>query len=120
MAVIAFGGSHATEWWPLAEHPVVRQVIESGIPRQIADTDPTAHPGELEVLAAGGYRSLLLLPIEFEGMELGLVEVYSHRPQRWSVSDVAHARAASNQLASLLMMPSARRQETTAAVLQQL
>lgn len=117
MSVVNFAAPRATEWWSLAEHPVVERILRVGVPRQIADTDPTAHPGELEVLFAGGYRAMLLLPIEFEGVELGLVEVYSSKPRRWKVSDIAHARAACNQLSSLLMLPSARRAETTAAVL---
>jgi GAF domain-containing protein len=117
MGVIDFSGSGAIEWWPLADHPVVRQVIETGVPRQIADTDPTAHRTELDVLGAGGYRSLLMLPVELEGMELGLLEVYSSQMRRWSVSEIAHARAACNQLAALLVQPTARRAETTAGVL---
>ena len=102
MAVIPFGPAQAIEWWPLAEHPAVRRVIQSGVPYQVTDTSPTAERAELEVLAAGGYRALLLLPIEDLGMELGLLEVYSSHPRRWSVADVAHARAACNQLATLL------------------
>ncbi len=120
MGVIGPDDSQAIEWWPLADHPFVAQVIDTGVPRQVADTDPTAHRRELEVLGAGGYRALLLLPIELEGMEIGLLEVYSAQPRRWSVASIAHARAACNQLATLLLLPSARRAETTAGVLGQL
>ncbi|MGI8460754.1 MAG: GAF domain-containing protein [Solirubrobacterales bacterium] len=119
MAVVNFESDHATEWWPLAEHPTVERALRIGVPRQLADTDPTADPGEIEVLFAGGYRAMLLLPIEFEGVELGLLEIYSFEPRRWQVGDIAHARAACNQLSTLLMAPSERRAETTAAVLRQ-
>jgi GAF domain-containing protein len=102
MAVIPFGPAQAIEWWPLDEHPAVRHVIRTGAPHQVNDTSPTADRSDLEVLAAGGYRALLLLPVEDLGMELGVLEVYSAHPRRWGVAEIAHARAASNQLATLL------------------
>ena len=117
MAVIAFGPSQAIEWWPVAEHPTVRRVIETGVPYQVADTSPTAERGELEVLAAGGYRALLLLPVEESGMELGILEVYASSPRRWSVAEIAHARAACNQLATLLRVT--QRADVAAGVLHQ-
>ncbi len=117
MAVIPFDRSQAIEWWPLAEHPAVRRVIDTGVPRQVADTDPTAERSELEVLEAGGYRAVLLLPIEIEGLELGVLEVYASQPRRWSVAEIAHARAACNQLATLLRLPSAQRPDVAARAL---
>jgi GAF domain-containing protein len=117
MAVVPFGPSRAIEWWPLAEHPTVRRAIETGVPHQVADTDPTAEPGELDVLAAGGYRALLLLPIEENGVELGILEVYAAAPRRWNVAEIAHARAACNQLSSLLRATSGMRPDIAAGIL---
>jgi diguanylate cyclase (GGDEF)-like protein len=73
------GGVEPLPWYPLADYPATRRVLETAIPLIVDAADPTADPNELEYLASIGMRSMAMVPMVASGTAVGTLEFMSSR-----------------------------------------
>ena len=65
------------ELFLVSDYPLTQEVIDSGEPRVVQRSDPSADPAETALLERLGSDSLLMLPLRSRGQNWGLVEVYA-------------------------------------------
>lgn len=71
-------GEKATlELFLVSDYPLTQDVIDSGEPRIVQRSDPSADPAEAALLERLGFNSLLMLPLRSRGQNWGLVEIYA-------------------------------------------
>ncbi|NJN93068.1 MAG: GAF domain-containing protein [Anaerolineales bacterium] len=91
-----------SEPWPLAKVPLAKQVLMERRAQQIA-LSPESSQVEIPGLEMGSARNLLLLPMEFQGQVVGLIQIVAnHTKQFFSGEAVALAQMLANQAASAL------------------
>lgn len=77
----------------IPDYPLTGEVLRDGVARAVSLRDPAPDPGEVDVLAALGFESVLLLPLELGGGPWGLVELYGAAGRRFSAADAERAKA---------------------------
>jgi GAF domain-containing protein len=65
------------ELFLVSDYPLTQDVIDSGEPRIVQRSDPSADPAEAALLERLGFNSLLMLPLRSRGQNWGLVEIYA-------------------------------------------
>jgi GAF domain-containing protein len=65
------------ELFLVSDYPLTQDVIDSGEPRIVQRSDPSADPAETALLERLGFDSLLMLPLRSRGQNWGLVEIYA-------------------------------------------
>jgi diguanylate cyclase (GGDEF)-like protein len=79
------------------EHVAVAQVIG-----QLIEGDPKADEAELRLLAESGYRALLMAPIVFRGITVGLLELYRRAAQPWTAAEIDQGRVLAHHLGAAI------------------
>jgi EAL domain-containing protein (putative c-di-GMP-specific phosphodiesterase class I) len=88
--------------YPLRDYRATRAAIESGSLIEAHLDDPTSDAAERQALAAGGYASLLLVPLYAQGRPIGVMEFQQHAVRRWTVRDITVARMLADHVAQAL------------------
>jgi GAF domain-containing protein len=71
------GDAATLELFLVSDYPLTQDVIDSGEPRIVQRSDPSADPAEAALLQRLGFDSLLMLPLRSRGQNWGLVEIYA-------------------------------------------
>jgi GAF domain-containing protein len=64
--------------------------------------DPHADPAEVELLRAQGIASMLMVPILYGGLTVGLLEAYATEERPWSRGQIYRARIIAYQVGAVL------------------
>ena len=102
--VSELGWVHTGERFAVDSYPSTAHVLETQEAVQILAGDPLADPAEVELLATGGYRSLLMLPVISHGQTVGLLECCRADEHPWARSDMNRGRIIGYQLGHMLEM----------------
>ncbi len=105
-AVLVDGGVLDDETYVVADYPETERVMESGEAVQVLASDASMDPSELELMAAQGYRSMLMVPLLAGGKSMGVMELFSIEERPWARAQIRCARVLGYQLA--LVMQAAR------------
>jgi GAF domain-containing protein len=74
---LSSGEKVTLELFLVSDYPLTQDVIDSGEPRIVRRSDPSADPAEAALLKRLGFDSLLMLPLRSRGQNWGLVEIYA-------------------------------------------
>jgi EAL domain-containing protein (putative c-di-GMP-specific phosphodiesterase class I) len=102
VAVTSDGWTLENEHYPLQDFPATRHVLETRSAVQILAGDPYADPDEVRVLSASGHRSLLMVPIVFRNVSLGIVEAFAREERPWTRTEITRARLACSHLGATI------------------
>jgi GAF domain-containing protein len=95
-------GEPATlELFLVSDYPLTQEVIDSGEPRIVLRSDPSADPAEAALLERLGFDSLLMLPLRSRGQNWGLVEIYAD-DRRFQEAEIELAIATVDRVGDLL------------------
>jgi GAF domain-containing protein len=72
------GGVQVGHGYLISDYPKTRAVLEQLLPQAVFARDPEADTREVALLRELGFDSLLMLPLEADGLAWGLVEVYDN------------------------------------------
>jgi diguanylate cyclase (GGDEF)-like protein len=86
----------------LDDYPTTEYVLEHQEIGQLIAGDPAADPAEVELLAEGGFRAVMLAPVIHRGATVGLLEIYRREARPWSPTEVDQARVFAHHLGTLL------------------
>ncbi|MDQ2676964.1 MAG: EAL domain-containing protein, partial [Actinomycetota bacterium] len=111
-AVMVDGGTLDDEIYALSDYPETERAMASGEAVQALASDASMDPSELEMMAALGYRSMLMVPLLASGRSMGVLEVFGIEERPWSRAQIRCARILAYQIA--LVMQVARRTELAA------
>ena len=75
-------------WYPLADYPATRVVLETEVPTIVDADDPKADPNELAYLESIGMRSMAMVPMVAAGKAIGTLEFMSTRTGVFGPHDV--------------------------------
>jgi diguanylate cyclase (GGDEF)-like protein len=78
-------------WYPLADYPATRRVLETTVPLIVDAADPAADPSEVAYLASIGMRSMAMVPLITAGTAVGTIELMSERSGAFGARDVEMA-----------------------------
>jgi diguanylate cyclase (GGDEF)-like protein len=78
-------------WYPLADYPATRHVLETSIPTIVDAADPRSDPSEVAYLASIGMRSMAMVPLVASGTPIGTLEMMSDRSGVFTARDLAMA-----------------------------
>jgi len=95
-------GNRQPDTWKytLAQFPMARKAIEEHEAITVNVSDPRADPAEVAVMRRDGDKSLLILPMVYQGEAIGLIEVLDHqRERRFSRQEMRLATAVAGQAA---------------------
>jgi diguanylate cyclase (GGDEF)-like protein len=67
--------THGGGVYPLVDYPLTRRVLSDLAPAQVRVADPAADPAERALLEEQDLGSLLMMPLLWNGLTIGLVEV---------------------------------------------
>ena len=98
-------GRRLPDWKPysLKDFPFTRRVMAEQEPAVINISDPRADPAETAIMRHYGDKSLLLIPLVYDGRSVGLLEVLDRlRERRFTRQELRLARALSVQAAVAL------------------
>jgi excisionase family DNA binding protein len=100
---------HSGRRWPdwnpysIKEFPLTKRVITEQEVALVNINDPSADAAETAIMRRNGDKSLLLLPLIYQGRTVGLLEVLDHvRERRFSRQELRLARALAAQAAVAL------------------
>jgi len=102
VAVTSDGWTLENEGYALDDFPATRHVIETRSALQILVSDPYADADEVRVLREAGHGSLLVVPIVFRNVALGIVEAFSHVERPWTRTEITRARLACSHLGATI------------------
>lgn len=86
----------------LTDYPATVAALRTGRSLEVQVEDPTGDVAELEVLQLFDQASLLLTPMFADREPIGVIELTSHTPRRWSSSDIAYAHGLAAHLGPVL------------------
>ncbi|HYX11945.1 MAG TPA: GAF domain-containing protein, partial [Candidatus Acidoferrum sp.] len=86
----------------LADYPETRRVLEQQVPLVIDVDDPAADRAEVALMRAGGYATIVLVPLVAKGESIGLVEILSSTSIQLSQGQIELARTMANEAAMAL------------------
>jgi EAL domain-containing protein (putative c-di-GMP-specific phosphodiesterase class I) len=102
VAVTSDGWTLENERYLLDDFPATRHVLETRSAVQILVSDPYADPDEVRVLRELGHRSLLMVPIVFRNVSLGVVEAFASEERPWTRTEITRARLACSHLGATI------------------
>lgn len=119
MSVIANYGTNGRQGtnlpktdYRVADYPFTRRVLHKGTARQTTVSRPDIDPAEKAFMQQLHFKTLLMLPMEFQEQVVGLVEVVdSRREDIFTLQDIALAQLLANQAA--IAMENARLYQQT-------
>ena len=89
--------------YPASVFPVVEQVLSSQTPHVTNVSDPDADVDDLRIMKRDGDKSLLVLPMLYQGSSVGLIEVMNQKRERhYSPRELRFATALAEQAAVAL------------------
>ena len=88
--------------YDLREYPATERVLVEKEAAQMLVGDPNVDRAEAEMLAEDGFSSMLMLPVAFGGVTIGLLEVARRREGAFARSQTNRARIISHQLGGVL------------------
>ena len=97
----ASGEPVTLELFLVSDYPLTQEVIDSGEPRIVLRSDPSADPAEAALLERLGFDSLLMLPLRSRGQNWGLVEIYAD-DRRFEPAEIDLAIATVDRVGELL------------------
>ena len=98
-----------TATYDVRKYPLTLKVLEEHTPAVVNVDDPRADAAEVATLRAGGDRSLLMLPLVFRGVAIGLLEASDARRARsYSRQELRLCQAVAGQAAVALHNTSLR------------
>ena len=89
-------------FFDVSGYPETLRVLERQEVAIIDANDPSADPGEVELLRRDGKRGLLMLPLVTKDQSIGLVELFSRSPVRMTDQRLQLARTMANEAAMAL------------------
>jgi GAF domain-containing protein len=101
-AVSGLGSALEGTRWLLADYPDTERVLRAQETRQVMARDPHADPAEVELLRVQGIASMLMVPILYGGLTVGLLEAYATEERPWSRGQIYRARIIAYQLGAVL------------------
>jgi diguanylate cyclase (GGDEF)-like protein/PAS domain S-box-containing protein len=101
-AVSGLGSALEGTRWLLADYPDTEHVLRAQETRQVMTRDPHADPAEVELLRVQGIASMLMVPILYGGLTVGLLEAYATEERPWSRGQIYRARIIAYQLGAVL------------------
>ena len=77
-------GRRVTDWKPysLKQFPFTKGLMEDQEPGVVRLSDPRADPAETAVMRHYGDRTMLVIPLVYQGQSVGFLEVYDHLRER--------------------------------------
>ena len=102
IAVTSDGWTLENERYHLDDFPATRHVLETRGALQILVSDPYADADEVRVLRESGHRSLLVMPIVFRNVSLGIVEAFARDERPWTHTEITRARLACSHLGATI------------------
>ena len=78
-------------WYPLADYPATRVVLETAVATIVDAGDPLADPNEVAYLASIGMRSMAMVPLIASGDAVGTLELMSERSGVFGARDLEMA-----------------------------
>jgi hypothetical protein len=88
--------------YDLREYPASERVLMQKEAAQMLVSDPAVDRAEAEMLAEDGFSAMLMVPVAFGGVTIGLLEVARRREHAFTRSQTNRARIISHQLGGLL------------------
>ena len=95
-------GSELQPFFDIAGFPLTRRVLEEQATVVVHADDPTADRAEVDLLAADGNRTLVMLPLVVKGQAIGLVELLSRQTVHPDAERLELARTMANEAAMAL------------------
>jgi EAL domain-containing protein (putative c-di-GMP-specific phosphodiesterase class I) len=102
VAVTSDGWTLENERYQLDDFPATRHVLETRSALQILESDPYADTDEVRLLREAGHRSVLIVPIVFRNVSLGIVEAFSRVERPWTRTEITRARLACSHLGATI------------------
>jgi EAL domain-containing protein (putative c-di-GMP-specific phosphodiesterase class I) len=102
VAVTGDGWMFDNERYPLGDFPATRHVLETRCALQILAGDPYADPDEVRLMTENDYASMLIVPIVFRNVSLGIVEAFSRVERPWTRTEITRARLACSHLGATI------------------
>jgi diguanylate cyclase (GGDEF)-like protein len=78
-------------WYPLADYPATRHVLETGEALIVDASNPKSDPNEIAYLASIGMRSMAMVPLIAAGNPIGTLELMSERTGVFGPRDIEMA-----------------------------
>jgi GAF domain-containing protein len=75
----------------IPDYPLTAEVIRNRVARTVSLRDPDPDPGEVAVLEALGFESVLMLPLALDDEPWGLVELYGAAGRRFDADDAVRS-----------------------------
>ena len=75
----------------VSDYPQTAEVLETSVPRALTLSDPDVDEAEASVLVEQGFASLVMVPLDVNGVTWGLVEVYRFDPVPFTTEQVEQA-----------------------------
>jgi PAS domain S-box-containing protein len=100
--IATYGMSHQlpNTDYKVADYPVTQQVLQEGYAQQMIISQPDIDPAERDFMQQFQFKTLLMLPMEFQEQVVGLVEVVDSREERvFTLQDIALTQLLANQAA---------------------
>jgi EAL domain-containing protein (putative c-di-GMP-specific phosphodiesterase class I) len=101
-AVMMDGGAFDDEVYALADYPETERALKLGEAVQVLASDPSTDPSELELMAAFGHRSMLMIPLMAGGRSMGVLELFSIEERPWTRAQIRCARILGYQIAAVM------------------
>jgi GAF domain-containing protein len=98
----ATGRSPVGERYGYDDYPTTEHVVRAQRLGQLIEGDPAADPAELRLLAEQGFAALLMAPIIFRGVTVGLLEVSRCTPRPWTGREIDQARLVAHSLGAVV------------------
>ena len=87
----------------LPDYPLTKWVLDEQIPYQMTVSQTNLDPAELVYMQEGGLKARLLLPMVFQQLVIGLVELEDSRHERtFTYQEISLAKLLANQAASAI------------------
>jgi diguanylate cyclase (GGDEF)-like protein len=86
----------------VTDYPLTERVLHTQEAVEVQIGDPTAEPGEVDLLLVLGHRSLLMMPVICRGESVGIVEAYRNDDRSWTRAEINRARIICNQFGSVI------------------
>ena len=96
------GWSSPGERYELREFPATAYVLRSRTAGQVVVGDPASDPSEVALLEQSGFQAVLMVPLVFGGVDVGLLELYRRHAMPWSSGEIERAQLLAHQLAAVL------------------
>jgi diguanylate cyclase (GGDEF)-like protein len=90
------------ESYLLSEYPTTRHVLMESEAAQVLVNDPAADPAEAALLREWGFGTVLMVPVAFGGVTIGLLEVARTQAHAFTRTQINRARIIGYQLGGMV------------------